>query len=283
MPPSPAAKQAAPVWSHAVDFWQHAPRDLKLLMFAIPALIALAFHPSLPKVSLAAPQTASKAPSEFRKALNTQWNNVRQTVLDRAAIALNEDFSAGLDDWASPGGSTTEWSFDQTGFVRPGPLAIYRPSVGLTDYQVQFLGVIDRRAISWVVRAADFDNYYVMKMMVLKPGPIPEVGITRYAVIHGKAVDRVDTPVRISARADTLYRVAMDIHGDTFSLMVQDQMVDTWSEPRLNHGGIGFFSARGEESHVKWVQVTHQYDMLGRLCAYLAPYNIPSATGSWQP
>ncbi len=50
----------------------------------------------------------------------------------------------------------------------------------------------------------------------------------------------------------------------------------------LQHGGIGFFSARGEESRVRWVQVTHQYDMLGRLCAYLAPYNIPAGDGSSQ-
>jgi hypothetical protein len=283
MVPPPAAQKHAPLWSHAADFWQHAPRDLKLLLFAIPALIALAFHPSLPKVSLAAPKTASSAPSEFRKVFNQQWSNVRQTVLDRAAIALNEDFRSGLDDWASPGESTTSWSFDQTGFVRPGPLAIYRPSVGLTDYQMQFLGLIDKQAMSWVVRAADFDNYYVVKMEVLKPGPVPTLGIIRYAVINGKAQDRVDTPVPISARPDMLYRVLVEVHDDTFSLMVQGQMIDTWTEPRLPRGGIGFFSARGEASRVRWVQVTHQYDMLGRLCAYLAPYNIPSTTGSWQP
>ena len=167
--------------------------------------------------------------------------------------------------------------------MRPGPLAIYRPSVGLTDYQMQFLGLIDKKALSWVVRAADFDNYYVIKMTVLKPGPVPTLGITRYAVINGKAQNRADTPVPISARPDMLYRVLVDIHEDTFSLIVQGQMVDTWSEPRLAHGGVGFFSASGEESRVRWVQVTHQYDMLGRLCAYLAPYNIPQATGSWQP
>ncbi|PYT19137.1 MAG: hypothetical protein DMG59_01310 [Acidobacteria bacterium] len=59
-------------------------------------------------------------------------------------------------------------------------------------------------------------------------------------------------------------------------------MVDSWSEPRLRHGGVGFFSARGEESRVRWIQVTHQYDMFGRLCAYLAPYNITSTNGSSQ-
>ena len=64
----------------------------------------------------------------------------------------------------------------------------------LTDYQMQFLGMIDKKALSWVVRAADFDNYYVVKLEVLKPGPRTTVGLTRYAVINGKAVDRVDTP-----------------------------------------------------------------------------------------
>ena len=54
-----------------------------------------------------------------------------------------------------------------------------------------------------------------------------------------------------------------------------------WSDSRLKRGGIGFFSPHGEESRVRWVQVTHQYDMLGRLCAYLAPYNIATTNGSW--
>jgi hypothetical protein len=277
-----AARKHPPIWSHAVDFWQHAPRDLKLLLFAIPALIALVFHPSLPKVSLAAPRTTVAAPSQFRKVLDDGWSNVRQSVLDRAAIALNEDFHGGLDNWVSPGGSTTEWSFDQTGFVRPGPLALYRPSIGLTDYQAEMMGAIDKKALSWVVRASNFQNYYVIKLVVLKPGPIPIMGITRYAVINGKAQDRADTLVPISARPDMLYRVTVNVHGPDFSLAVQGQMVDSWSEPRLDRGGVGLFSALGEQSRVLWVQVTHQYDMLGRLCAYLAPYQIPSTTGSWQ-
>jgi hypothetical protein len=58
-------------------------------------------------------------------------------------------------------------------------------------------------------------------------------------------------------------------------------MVDTWTDARLPKGGIGFFTARGEESRVRWVALTHQYDMLGRLCAYLAPYETPTTNGSW--
>jgi hypothetical protein len=273
-------------WTVVAGFWQHAPRDLKLLVFGIPILLALALHPSLKKIPYAAPLKAGgierNLERNFQSKLKDQWVTVKQTMVDRAAIALDEDFRAGLDDWTSRGG-TTEWAFDATGFVRPGPLAIYRPSVDLTDYQLQFLGMIDKKALSWVVRAADFDDYYVVKLVVLKPGPVPTIGVTRYAVIHGVAQDRSDTTAFINAREDMLYRVHMEIHGDTFALTVQGQLVDSWSEPRLRKGGVGFFTARGESSRLRWVQVTHQYDMLGRLCAYLAPYNIPSTNGGWQP
>lgn len=263
------------VWTHAIDFWNRAPRDLRLLVFAIPALLALALHPRLPKVKVAAPVGIQK---NMEQVFNTQWKTVKQTMVDRAAVALDEDFRSGLDEWVSRGDSPTDWSFDATGFVRPGPLALYRPSLGLTDYQLQFLGMIDKQALSWVVRAADFENFYVIKLDVLKGGPLPTIGITRYAVVNGKADSRVDTLVPVDARTDMLYRVRMDIQGDNFTLLVQGQMVDSWSEPRLRHGGVGFFSARGEDSRVRWVQVTHQYDMLGRLCAYLAPYNMPAGT-----
>jgi hypothetical protein len=284
-PPAPSlhARSRGPVWAHAVDFWNRAPRDLKMLVFAIPILLGLALNPALPKVRMAAPAAANGIQRNVQRAFNDQWVNVKQTMTDRAAVALDEDFRSGLDDWSTRTDATAEWSFDATGFVRPGSLALYRPSMGLTDYQMQFLGVIDKQALSWVIRAADFDNFYVVKLVVLKAGPLPTIGVTRYAVVNGKAEDRVDTLAPLDARADMLYRVRMDVRGDDYTLSVQGQMVDSWTEPRLRHGGIGFFSARGEQSRLRWVQITHQYDMLGRLCAYLAPYNIPAAGGSWQP
>jgi hypothetical protein len=73
----------------------------------------------------------------------------------------------------------------------------------------------------------------------------------------------------------------MDVRGANFNVEVQGQMADSWTETRLPRGGVGFFTARGEASRVRWVQITHQYDMLGRLCAYLAPYD--TTNGSWQP
>jgi len=279
--PKDGSAVKAYMWSKAAGFWKLAPRDLKLLAFAIPALLALAFHRELPRVHLAATPPTGELRKNLQTAVSSQWTSVRRAVVDRAAVALDEDFRSGLDDWASRNDATADWSFDSAGFVRPGPLALYRPSMNLTDYQVQFLGMIDKKALSWVVRAADFDNYYVLKLVVLKPGPRTTVGLTRYAVIHGKAVDRVDTVVPMEAQVDTLYRIRLELNGDDFSLGIQGQMVDNWSEPRLPRGGVGFFTSRGEESRLRWVALTHQYDMLGRLCAYLAPYETPTTNGSW--
>ena len=269
------------VWAHAADFWQQAPRDLKLLAIAIPILLGLALRPSLPKVRVTAPASTEGISKNIGNGFREQFINVRNSVAQRAAVSLNEDFRSGLEDWQTRGDLATGWSFDGNGFVRPETLALYRPSLGLTDYDMEFLGLIDKKALSWVVRAKDFDNYYVVKLVVMKAGPLPTIGVTRYAVIDGKAQARVDTVAAIDARPDMLYRVSMNVHDDTFLLSVQGSVVDNWTDSQLKRGGIGFFASKGEESRLRWVQVTHQYDMLGRLCAYLAPYNIPTTNGSW--
>ena len=114
-------------WAHAADFWQHAPRDLKLLAVAIPILLGLALRPSLPKVRVTAPRpTAARHFEEPRNATDfaSRFVNVRNSVAQRAAVALNEDFRSGLDDWQSRGDLSTGWSFDGNGFVKPGTLAL---------------------------------------------------------------------------------------------------------------------------------------------------------------
>ncbi|MEP6960729.1 MAG: hypothetical protein ABI995_01530 [Acidobacteriota bacterium] len=265
----------------AAGFWNHAPRDLKILLFAVPIALTLAFHPSLPKVSVRAPQGGPEMSNQFKQVVDTQFASLKKSMAQRAAVGLDEDFRQGLDNWNSRSGNVAEWSFDQAGSVLPGKVALYGPSLRLTDYNLQFLGMIDQGAMSWVVRAADFDNCYVVKLVVVKPGPVPQMGLTRYAVINGKAQDRVDTPVMLSARLDSLYRVDMSVTGDRYSLTIQGQMIDAWTETRLKKGGVGFFTNNGEKSRVRWMSITHQYDMLGRLFAYLAPYDISNSSGGW--
>ena len=46
---------------------------------------------------------------------------------------------------------------------------------------------LDRRSLSWAFRATDSDNYYATKLVITKPGPLPNAGLVRYAMVNGRA------------------------------------------------------------------------------------------------
>ncbi len=274
-----SAFEVAASWRWIRSAWNSAPRDLKLVTVLLPILAAVAVTGSFPKVpikTVAPPHLA-----EVQKVVNEHWKNLNQTISDRAAVAYADDFRSGLDAWESRSNLTTSWSYDAAGFVRPGPLAVFKPTLDLSDYRFEFLGEIDQRAMGWVFRAEDLNNYYAMKLVVVKPGPLPLVNMVRYAVINGKEGSRVEKPLPMTVRADMLYRVMVDVRGADFTVMAQGQVVDFWTDHRLQHGGVGFFANRGERSRLRWLEVSHQYDALGRVCAYLAPYGIEGRNGSF--
>jgi hypothetical protein len=217
--------------------------------------------------------------AQVEKVVNEHWKNLNETISNRAAISYADDFRSGLDAWESRSNLTTSWSYDAVGFVRPGPLAVFKPTLDLVDYRFEFLGEIDQKAMGWVVRAEDLNNYYAMKLVVVKPGPLPLVDMVRYAVINGKEGPHVRKPLPMTVRTDMLYRVLVDVRGGDFTIMVQGQVVDFWTDHRLQHGGVGFFASRGERARLRWLEVSHQYDALGRVCAYLAPYGIEGRNG----
>jgi hypothetical protein len=264
--------QAPAAWQWIRARWHGAPHDLKLVTVVLPVLAALAVTGSFPKVPI---QTVAPAQmAQVEKVVNEHWKNLNQTISNRAAISYADDFRSGLDAWESRANRTTNWSYDAAGFVRPGPLAIFRPTLDLVDYRFEFLGEIDQKAIGWVFRAQDLKNYYAMKFVIVKPGPLPLIEIVRYAVIDGKEGPHVHKPLPMTVRNDMLYRVLIDVRGADFTVLAQGQVVDFWTDHRLPHGGVGFFGNRGERARLRWVEVSHQYDALGRVCAYLAPDGI---------
>jgi hypothetical protein len=252
---------------------------LKLVTIVLPVLAALAVTGSFPKVPIKT--IAPEQMAQVEKVVNEHWKNLNQTISNRAAISYADDFRSGLDAWESRSNLTTSWSYDVAGFVRPGPLAIFKPTLDLVDYRFEFLGEIDQRAMGWVFRAEDLNNYYAMKFVVVKPGPLPLVDMVHYAVINGKEGPHVHKPLPMTVRADMLYRVLMDVRGADFTVIAQGQVVDFWTDHRLQHGGVGFFANRGERARLRWLEVSHQYDALGRVCAYLAPYGIEGRNGTF--
>jgi hypothetical protein len=268
------AREAARSWRWMVDVWKKAPSELKIMTVLLPFLLAVAVSPSTPKV-----QISSEAGKQVQKLVADRWTVLNKSIVERAAVAYTDDFRSGLDGWESRSNLTTRWAYDASGFVEPGPLAVFRPTVDLTDYRFEFLGEIDKKGMGCAFRATNLDNYYAVKLVVVRPGPLPEVHVVRYAVIGGKEGPKVEKPLPFVARADMLYRIRVDVRGSDFAIRAQDQIIDFWTDDRIPHGGVGLFCARGEKARVRWLEVSHQYDTLGRLCAYLAPYGIEGRNG----
>ena len=205
--------------------------------------------------------------------------SVRQWMAAHALRDFGDDFRGGLDQWkGGPASGPKGWSYSRDGFVHPGQMALFRPSVPLTDYHFEFMAQIENKSVDWVVRAQDPKNYYAVKFTVLQPGPRPMVAMVRYPVIAGNIGSRVLTPLRMMIHANTPYRVTMDVKGNNYRTFIEDQETDFWTDDRLKSGGVGFFSEAGERARVYWVKLESHGDLLGRICGMLSGGNSPEGT-----
>ncbi len=187
--------------------------------------------------------------------LSQATDYIKSMLPNSSPMKIHEDFRAGIGGWMGSRGA--QWSVDG-GTMKPTGLRVWKPSVSLSDYRMEFEGQIDRSAMSWAFRAPDLRNYYATKIVVKKSGGLPVADIVRYAVLNGIERDRQRLPLPISVRADTLYHVQMSIRGNQFVTKVNGQVVDTWTDNRLKRGGVGFFSDKGESASIHWVDVREE-------------------------
>jgi hypothetical protein len=270
-----------PSWfGRIADFWSEATWDLKWATAAVPILLGVFIHyataespksKAMANVDQAA--MASNPLPPLKSAVDSRWPSLRNELIGRAAVKLEDNFAAGLSAWSGDGDWSKSWKYDTHGGVKPGALALYTPTTAMSDYQAEFTGEIEKKSLGWVFRAADTRNYYWVKLTALNPGLLPTIAVVRSTVIDGKEGPRTQTLLPFAVGKDQVYRVRMEVSGQFFTLFVQDHVVAFWSDDRLKTGGIGFFSGKGEQSRLEAVRVTHQDDALGRLCASLSLKN----------
>jgi hypothetical protein len=152
------------------------------------------------------------------------------------------------------GGWITDWAGDTRGQSRGRHVTMYRPSLTLSDYRIEFQARIENKSIGWVFRAASPDNYYVMKIQQSGPGRLE---LAKFVMTNGS--QRLFSTVQLPAdiRPDALLSIRVDVRGPRFATFVQGQPVDTWTDDQLKSGGVGFLNDRGERAHVQSVQISY--------------------------
>ena len=208
-----------------------------------------------------------RKPSSPAKA--TVWNNLRQSIAGRAQVQLFDDFQHGLDSWESDE-NLANWSYDLAGLVIPSKLSLLTPSLSLTDYDVDCVAQVVNKGFGLVFRATSRSTYQAVKFLSEDSRPMTSMMVERYTVMdgHESARARVRCPTRF--QADTLYQIHLQARGDSFTLYIQGQLVDSWADSRLPSGGLGLFCTNGERARIAWVRVSHNTDTTGKLCAFVS-------------
>jgi len=136
-------------------------------------------------------------------------------------------------------------------------ITIYRPSLKLSDYRIEFQGDIENKSLGWVFRAADPDNYYAMKLTAVSTTPPAKVALFKYIVVKGRPTQVGRVPVDLEVNNDTVFKVRVDVRGPKFSTYVQSQPVDVWTDDQLKSGGVGFLNEHGERGRIKSVSIRY--------------------------
>ena len=168
---------------------------------------------------------------------------------------LEEHFGNGWTNWL---GGVADWKLDVAG-VRTGSLALFVPSIELDDYDLEFLARIDHHSINWVYRAHDFNEYFQGTIAVAPGGGFT---FSRAAVAGGVAEPAVTLPVcppstaKPSPGGKTALTVRMRVRGGDFTLYLDGQAIDTWTDARFPIGGIGFVGTPENRARLYWVRLT---------------------------
>ncbi len=243
--------------------------------------------------------TVSMDPGAKRGLLQRMGDGLGDMVRSSAPVTLHQDFHSGwasgltnstsnLADWTSaslrrmvddPHGPGMGRTVDDPRYnAASAPvLRIWKRSTALQNYQMEFSGQIEKKSLSWAFRATDAQNYYATKIVITKPGPLPNAGLVRYAVMNGHEADRIQLPLPLTLERGGNYRVRMTIQDDRFITYLNGQVISSWSDKRLHRGGVGFFDDVDDPQHVAWVSVSERDSILGRMLAHFSLIVMPGS------
>jgi hypothetical protein len=238
----------------------------------------------LPGPGTTYPPAASLDPGTRQGFLDRTKQSISEAIRSSAPVTLHHDFHSGLAEWATvalKGDGVDDPRSWLTGgspeTIKPGSFRLWKKSTTLQNYQMEFVGQVEKRSLSWAFRALDENNYYATKLVMTKPGPLPNAGLVRYVVMNGREWDRVQYPIPVTLERGINYRVRVNIQDDHFVTYINGHYVGTWTDKRLHHGGVGFFSEQDDAQQIAWVDVSERDSFMGRMLAHFSLIMMPGS------
>jgi hypothetical protein len=260
-----------------------AGQTASLLAFLTVAGLLLAAL-MLPGPGTSYPPSISLDPGTKRGFLDRAGDAISEVIRSSAPVTLHSDFHTSISDWttmALHGSSNVDdprsWiTAEAPDIIRPGSLRLWKPSVSLQNYQMEFMGQMEKRSLSWAFRATDQNNYYASKLVIFKPGPQPNARLDRYVVMNGRQYDLPPTILPLTLERGVDYRVRVSVQDDRFVTYLNGSIIGgVLTDDRLHRGGVGFFADDEDSQQIAWVDVSERDSFLGKMLAHFSLFVVP--------
>ncbi len=205
-------------------------------------------------------------PQSYLPPTGALGDRIMRALPGKPSISIREDFRLGLRNWMSldeVSRAMDGWSYT-AGWMKPGNMRVWKPTLQLADYQFEFEGQIEKRAMSWAFRATDQGNYYGTKLATAAETGSRRAEIVRIVRVNGQEHRRLRLPIPLDIREGVTYVVKVRVKGDRFHTIVDGQVVDSWTDRSLRAGGVGFYSEMGESAALRWVSISDRESFLQR-------------------
>jgi hypothetical protein len=141
------------------------------------------------------------------------------------------------------------------GSTVPREILIYSGSEEVKNYRIEFAWVPDTRGVGWIFRGTDSANYYAAKLRLVQAGATPSLSAEHFTVVKGVEGIHSRRVITLGQNPGQV-QVRMDANGPAFTLYLQGNPADYWTDERFETGSLGFYAERGERPALQALRFT---------------------------
>lgn len=208
-----------------------------------------------------------KQVSAAKNRMVTTLNSMSRPIEERAAFFIAEDFQKGLAPWQSSGSGSV--NLDSNGLLKVKGLVLHDQTLNYVNYRFDFDAKIQSGSLGWVVRAADYKNYYAYKLVESRRKKSSSFYLERYNVIDGlkvasSVVSKIPLPNEL-AKSGVFNSVSVRVRDNQITTMINGWGVDFRRDSQLERGGIGFLADAGDSTLINKMTISGNNDSWGLL------------------
>jgi len=228
-----------------------------------PALVPVRAGTGQPAVEV--PPIEQFAPNLYQPRANSRWKLLLGPAL-LAGIAVPV-WKLATSAPTRPKNTEVETDTRGGGWLRESPsqggagakqarqLILYQPSLNAYDGRLDFLWKVDDPGVGILFRAKDVANYYAVQIKVLSHTPTLKLSVDHYAVYLGNEGSHSEKVLVLTGN-DPVLHVRLDVAGPSFTMYLQGNAVEYWTDTRLTDGGFGFLEEWRRTADVRSVRMS---------------------------